>query len=62
MNYLALAGFILAALIALQSLALIVRATTGKGRWHSSGGFTINAAVVAIFGALAAWLFGMVAA
>ena len=63
MNYLALGLGILALLIALNSLCHIGQVAIGRGRWHDrTWGFLLNALPVAIFGTLAAWLFGMVAA
>jgi hypothetical protein len=62
LNYLALAAGVLAALIALRAVLIIVTVSTGKKKYAAEYGFIINAAFVAVFGTLAIWLFGMVAA
>jgi hypothetical protein len=62
-NYLALAAGILAALIALRAVLIIVTVSTGKKKYASpEHGFIVNAGFGAVFGTLAIWLFGMVAA
>jgi hypothetical protein len=62
MNYLALAGGIFAGLIALYSLTQLARVTVGHARFDTPAwAFTVNSVIVALFGTLAAWLFGMVA-
>lgn len=63
MNYLALAGGILAGLIALRAILIISTVSTGKKNYaYPEHGFIINAVFAAVFGSLAAWLLGMVAA
>lgn len=61
MNYLALAAGIFAALLALYTLARILRAAAGKIRLRSAWGIPLNALWTALTGTLAVWLFGMVA-
>lgn len=57
MNYFALAGAILSALIALNSLGMILRTVSGRRRWQDPHwAFLLNAGVVAGFGTAAvAW-------
>ena len=62
MNYFALAGGIIAGLIALRAVLVIATVSTGFKRYAYAHGFLINAGFAAVFGTLAAWLFGMVSA
>lgn len=60
MNYFALAGAIVAGLIALRSVLVIITVATGKKRYADPDwGFTVNAVVTAVTGPLAAWLFSL---
>lgn len=62
MNYLALAGGILAVLIALYCLSRLLVVAIGKQRFESPvSAFIVQSLFVAGTGTLAAWLFGMVA-
>jgi hypothetical protein len=63
LNYLALAAGILAGLIALRAVLIIATVSTGKKKYaYPEHGFIINAGFATVFGTLAVWLFGMVAA
>lgn len=56
MNYFALAGAILSAVLALNSLAMIAIALGGKRRFKHPLAFPLHAVLVAAFGAAAiAW-------
>jgi len=57
MNYFALAGGIIAGLIALRAVLLILVVSTGFKRYAASYGFLVNAGMAAVFGPLAVWLF-----
>jgi len=61
MNYFALAGGIVAGLIALRAVLMIVAVSTGFKGWAYAQGFLLNAIMAAGFGTLAAWLFGLAA-
>jgi hypothetical protein len=60
MSYFALAGGIIAGLIALRAVLIITTVSTGKKKYAHPRGFLINAAFAAVFGTLAVWLFGLV--
>lgn len=62
MNYFALGGGIFALLIALHLTSGLMLVAVGKARFTVAGSLTVRAAAIAIFGTLAAWLFGMVGA
>jgi len=60
MNYFALAGAIIAGLIALSSAARILRVSVTDATWDGAYGFQLNVLIVAITAPLTAWFAGMV--
>jgi len=62
MNYFALAGAIVAGLIALTSAARILRVAITDASWDGRYGFQLNVLIAAATVPLTAWLAGMVAA
>jgi hypothetical protein len=59
-NYFALAGGIIAGLVALRAVLIIIAVSTGFKRFAYASGFLLNAAFAGAFGTLSAWMFGMV--
>lgn len=57
MNYFLLALAILAALIAIRSLAALFAVASGNGHWTAGWAPLANSAIVAFCGSGAAWLF-----
>ena len=63
MNYFALAGAFMAAVLGLTTMLSFVRVALGKAKWHDDvWGPLLNVAWAALLFTLAAWLFSMVAA
>lgn len=55
-NYLALAGAIVAFLLALVSILRILAVYIGNKVWTGTGGLQLNILIIAIFAPLAIWL------
>lgn len=61
MNYFALAGAVIMALLGANSVFSFIRVAFGKARWRSEWGPILNLAWAATAITVSAWLFGLAA-